>query len=79
MAIPFGPICTQIFMLHNKVEWLLTVCLILIIANFAFLLSTFYIFKADSLAITNGLVLWLSLFVQYVLVKKLVKSPLKAG
>jgi polysaccharide transporter, PST family len=78
VIVPFGPIYTQIFMLHNKSKWLLTVCIIGIILNLIFIIPTYYFFKENALPITNALVTWALFFIQYLFVKRLLnnnKSP----
>jgi polysaccharide transporter, PST family len=77
ITVPFGPIFTQIFMLHDKSKWLLWVCGIGIVLNLMCIIPTYYLFKENALPITNALVTWVLFFIQYLFVKKLwTKKPL---
>jgi polysaccharide transporter, PST family len=74
VVVPFGPIYTQIFMLHGKSKWLLWVCVIGIIINLIIFIPTYFFLKERALPITNALVTWSLFFLQYAFVKKLLKT-----
>lgn len=74
ILVPFGPIFTQIFMLHNKSRWLLYVCLIGIVLNFICLIAAYFYVKENALAITNGVVMWVLFFIQFLFVKKILPN-----
>lgn len=74
VIVPFGPIFTQIFMLHNKSRWLLYVCFVGIFINIITLIISYFYFKENALAITNGVVTWILFYIQFLFVKKLIKQ-----
>jgi polysaccharide transporter, PST family len=68
---PFGPLYTQSLILHEKIRYLLIICLIAIAFNFATLIPTFYYFKEIGLAINSVIIYWVIFLVPIVILKRL--------
>ena len=68
---PFGPLYTQSLILHQKVNYLLTICFIAIAINFITIIPAFYYFNENGLAINNVIIYWVIFFVPILIMKRL--------
>ena len=68
---PFGALYTQNLIIHQKVKYLLLICIIAIVVNLATLIPAFYYFQGVGLAINNVIVYWVIFFMPIIIMKRL--------